>query len=136
MAAEALLRGLVVVRGDHQQAVGAGLLGGAGELDAVVGVVGAGSGDDVGAVADRFDHGAYELGFLRIAGGRGLTGGAVDDQAVVACVDQVRGEALGAVEVEGALGGEGSDHGGQDPPEGCLRCGGRSHGGHATRCSP
>ena len=77
---EALLRGLAVVRRHREQAVGAGVLGGAGQLDAVAGVVGAGSGDDMGPVADRIDHGAYQLGFLRVAGGRGLSGGAVDDR--------------------------------------------------------
>jgi len=96
--------------------------------DAVVGVVRADAGDDVGAVAHRLQHGAYEFRFLRVAGGRGLTGGAVDDQAVVACVHQVGREPLGAVEVECAVRREGRDHGGEDPPEGGLRSRGRSHG--------
>ncbi len=104
------------------------LLGGAGQLDAVAGVVGADAGDDVGPVADRLQYGSYELRFLRVAGGRGLAGGAVDDQAVVACVHQVGGEPLRAVEVECAVRREGRDHGGEDPPEGGLRSGGRSHG--------
>jgi hypothetical protein len=100
----------------------------AGEFDAVVGVVGADAGDDVGAVSDRFQYGSYEIRFLRVAGGRGLTGGAVDDQAVVACVHQVGSEPLSAVEVECAVRRERRDHGGEDPPEGGLRSGGRSHG--------
>ena len=58
---QALLRGLVVVRRDREQAVGAGLLGRAGQLDAVAGVVGADAGDDVGPVADRLQDGSYEL---------------------------------------------------------------------------
>lgn len=108
--------------------MGAGPLGRTGEFEAVVGVVGADAGDDVGAVADRFQHGSYEVRFLRVAGGGGLTGGAVDDQAVVACVHQVGCEPLRAVEVERAVRREGRDHGGEDPPEGGLRSGGRSHG--------
>ena len=125
---EALLRRLVVVRRDGEEPVGAGALGGAGQLDAVAGVVGADAGDDVGPVSDRFEDGPYELVLLRVAGGRGLAGGAVDDQAVVACVHQMGGEPLGAVEVESAVRREGRDHGGEDPPEGGLRSGDRSHG--------
>src|SRR3954453_15674028 len=37
-------------------------------------------------------------------------------------------EPLRAVEVECAVRREGRDHGGEDPPEGGLRSGGRSHG--------
>ena len=60
---QALLRGLVVVRRDGEQAVGARLLGRAGQLDAVAGVVGADAGDDVGAVADRLQHGSTSSAF-------------------------------------------------------------------------
>ena len=100
--------------------MGAGSLGLAGELDAVPGVVGADPGDDVGAVADGLEHGAYELVLLRVAGGGRLAGGAVDDEAVVAGVDEVGGEPLGAVEVERAVRSERRDHRGEDPPEGGL----------------
>lgn len=108
--------------------MGAGALGGAGEVDAVPGVVGADAGDDVRPVSYRFEHRPYELVLLRVTGGRGLAGGAVDDQPVVACVHQVGGEPLGAVEVESAVRREGRDHSGEDPPEGGLRSGDRSHG--------
>lgn len=85
-------------------------------------------GDDVGSVSDGFQHSPDQLVFLRVAGGRGLARGAVDDQAVVACVHQMGGEPLGAVEVECAVSREGRDHSGEDPPEGGLRSGDRSHG--------
>ncbi len=49
--------------------MGSGPLRRSGELQAVPGVVGADSGDDVGALADRFDHGAHEEAFLLVAGG-------------------------------------------------------------------
>ncbi len=68
---QALLRGLVVVRRDDQEAVGADALGLAGQLDAVVGVVGSDAGDDVGAVADGLQDGSYEVRFLRVTGGGG-----------------------------------------------------------------
>lgn len=84
--------------------------------------------DDVGPVSHGFQYRPYELVFLRVAGGRGLAGGAVDDQAVIACVHQMGGEPLGTVEVECAVRRERRDHSGEDPPEGGLRSGDRSHG--------
>lgn len=125
---QALLRRLVVVRGDREKTVRTGVLGGAGQFDAVAGVVGADAGDDVGPVSDRVEYGSYELVFLRVAGGGRLARGAVDDEAVVAGVHQVGREPLGAVEVERAVRRERRDHRGEDPPEGGLRSGDRSHG--------
>ena len=78
-----------------RQPVGAGLLGRPGELDRVVGVVGAGAGDHPGAVAHRLDDGADQPLLLVVAGRRRLPGRPADHQAVVAVVDEVGGEAPG-----------------------------------------
>ena len=88
---DAGLAGLVVVRRDEQQRVGAELLGLLGELDAVGGGVGADAGDDRGPVADRVLDRAQDLAVLgaRVRG-RALPRRAADHDAVVAVVDEVR----------------------------------------------
>lgn len=122
VADEALLRGLVVVRRHHEQAVRAGGLGLPREFQGVLRVVGSGTGDDHGAVADRLDDRAQKLALLFVARRRRLAGRPVDDQAVVApLVDQVGREARGAVVVDAAVGQERGDHGGQHPSERSVR---------------
>ena len=66
------LRRLVVVRRDDEQRVDAERGGLLGEMDRVRGRVGAGAGDDGGAVADRFDRGAEEVEPLGVGQGRAL----------------------------------------------------------------
>jgi hypothetical protein len=113
------LRGLVVVRRDDEQAVGARLLGGAGQLDGVRGVVGAHPGHDPGPVADRLDDSPEQPVLLRVGGRRGLAAGPADHQGVVALhVDQIGGQLLCAVHVERAVRAERGHHGGQQPSEG------------------
>ena len=132
---QGLLRRLVVVRRHQQQAVRAGLLGAAGQLDGVMGVVGARARDHPGPVPDRLDDGADQALLLVVAGRGRLTGRPADHQAVVAVVDQVGGDPLGRVEVEPAVGAERGDHRGEDAAERgrcCRRRCSAGHGRHAT----
>src|SRR5699024_9779078 len=64
----ALLRGTVVVRGDHQQAVGAGTFGSFGDAYRVRGVIGAGAGDDHRIVADLLHHSGDQFVLLGLVG--------------------------------------------------------------------
>jgi hypothetical protein len=125
---QTVLGRLGVVGGHDEQAMGARLLGGVGQLDGVPGVVGADPGDDPGPVADRAQHHPQQRLLLRVGGGARLPGGAVDDEPVVAAVDQVGGEGGGGIEIQCAVGVEGGDHRSERAPEG----GGAARGGRGV----
>ena len=76
-------------------------------MHTVRGVVGAGAGDDAGAVPDRVEHRTQQLDLLVVGGGRRLPGGAREHQAVAAGVDEVGGELLGGRRIERAVGPNG-----------------------------
>ena len=121
-----VLGGLAVVRGDHEQAVRAGLLGLPGELEAVRGDVRPDPGDDRGPAPDRLPDHPDQARFLLVGRGRRLTGGAVDDQALVAhVVHEVRGQPGRAVVVDRAVQGHRGDHGRHQQAE--RRRGGGGH---------
>ena len=113
---QAVLGGLVVVGGDHQDGirpVGAGALG---ELHGVSRLVGAGAGDDghpaVNLLAGEGDGPAV----LGVAEGGALPGGAADHQGVDALVDLPVDE-LAELGIVDAVGGEGGDQGGGNAAE-------------------
>ena len=79
---DALLRGLVVVGGDEQGGVGAGLFGEAGEADGFYRIIGACAGDDRHA-ALYLIHADADGGFMFGMGhGGGFAGGAAGHHAV------------------------------------------------------
>ena len=88
----------------------AGLLGLAGEFDALGGVVGAGTREDRRAGADRVDDGSEQVRLLLGRGGGRLARGPGDDQQIAALVDQVRREAYTRIEVELSVGRERRHH--------------------------
>ncbi|GAA0639102.1 hypothetical protein GCM10009535_14740 [Streptomyces thermocarboxydovorans] len=107
MGLDRVLRGPAVVRGDDQEGVGAGLLGGAGQFDGVAGVGGADAGDDDAPGADRLADRRDQGGLLLVRGGGGFARRTGEDEAVAAPGDEVVGQALGAGEVEGSGGVKG-----------------------------
>ena len=92
--------GLVVVRGDDQRGVGAGLGGHLGQFARVAGVVGAGAADQQHLVADLGPHRPQQLDRLLVGQGRALAAGAGDDEAVRAVLEQVGGETPRGVRVD------------------------------------
>jgi hypothetical protein len=121
VAEHALLRGAVVVRADHEQAVGAGAVGGLGDPHRVRRVVGACTRDDHRSVADLVDDGGDQLVLLGRVGRGRLTGGAVDHEGVTARGDEVGGESARADEVDRAIGKHRRDHRHRDRAEAAGR---------------
>ena len=113
---EAVLGGLVVVGGDHQDGIRAVVTGGLGEVQHMLGVVGAGAGDD-GDPACGLLHGEAD-DLLALGGGEGgtLTGGAHGDQRGNAVVD-LEIDQTAQVFIVHASGGHGGDQGGTDALE-------------------
>ncbi len=109
------LAGAVVVRGDHEQAVDAGLGGPRRQLDGVPGVEAARSGHE--RHGDRLPHRGPEVDRLVVGQRRGLAGGAGQHQAVGALVDQPRGQRRGTVQVQRQVVVERRDHGHQHRSE-------------------
>ena len=122
---DAGLAGLVVVRRDEQQPVGADLGRLLGELDRVGRGVGADAGDHGRPVAHGVLDGGEDRAVLLGGRGRRLARRTGDDDAVVAVVDQVGRDPGGAVEVDRPVGVERRGHGSEDVAE---RSGG--HGRH------
>ena len=87
MGVEAVLGRLVVVGRDHQDRVGAGLPGVAGEADRLGGRVGAGAGDHRQAAGGGLDHQLDHALVLGMGERRRLAGGADRHQAVSALLD-------------------------------------------------
>ena len=114
---QAALGRLVVVGRDHEDRVDAAALGGARELDAVGGVVGARAGDDGHATAHGLDHGAEHRRLLVVGERRRLAGGARDDKSVGAAPDEILGELGELAVVDGQVGVEGRHHRGEDRPQ-------------------
>ena len=113
----ALLRRLVVVRHRQQQRIDAGARGLAAQLDAVGGAVVARAGDHRRARADDVLHLGPEADLLGDRQRRRLAGGAGDDEAVGAGVEQRDRQPPRLRVVDGAVGYERRDHGGEDPAE-------------------
>jgi hypothetical protein len=86
---------------------------GLGQTHAVRGVVGAGPGDDAGAVADGIEYRLEKRDLLVVGGGRRLTGGPGDDQTVTTGFDQVIGYLLGSGQINRAVRAERRHHGSQ-----------------------
>jgi hypothetical protein len=115
---DAGLRGLVVVRRDDHDAVGAGLLAGLVQLDGVGGLVRAATRDDLRAPRrDRLAD-LDELELLGVGQGAGLARRARDDDAVGTRRDAVVDVLLDRRPVDLAVGGEGGDESDEDLPEG------------------
>ncbi|MNY23240.1 hypothetical protein D3C86_1568970 [compost metagenome] len=84
---QAFLGRLVVVRGDQQAGIDAGLLGGGGQFDGLAGGVGPGTGDHRNASGDLLDHVAdHRDVFVDVQRG-GLTRGADRDDGVGAFLE-------------------------------------------------
>ena len=79
---QALLRGLVVIGGDQQQAVGPQFFGFQGQLDAEGGVVAAGAGDDRHPARHLLDDKVYDFQVLLAGHGGGFPCGAAGDDGV------------------------------------------------------
>ncbi len=112
---DAGLGGAVVVRGDGQQAVDAARRRQLGRPDRMLGVVGAGAGND--RDGDRVGHGAPQVGLLLIGQHRALPGGAAEHQAVAAVGGQPSGQVGRSLDVQPARVVERGHHGGDDPSE-------------------
>jgi len=110
------LGGLVVVRGHHQHGIGAVVAGALGEFQYVLGVVGAGSGND-GHTARHPLHGEAD-DFLPLLGGQGgaFAGGAHGHQGVDALL-QLEVDETGQGVIVHAGGGHGRYHSGGNAPE-------------------
>ena len=117
---KAVLSGLVVVGGHHQNGVRAHFAGGLGVGKNVLGVVGAGAGDD----GNPLCHLLYGVGddlllIFRLDGGV-LAGGAHDHQGVDAVFNLEFDEATQGFVVNGAVRGHGGDNGGSHTGENCV----------------
>ena len=97
MVEQPRLRGPVVVRGDSQDRVGAGLGAPLGEFHGSHRVVAAGPGDHV--TVHGPGHGLHEGDLLVVGERRRLAGGAGQNQSVIALVDQPSSQLDSAVEV-------------------------------------
>ena len=121
---EALLRGLVVVGHDLEQAVDADFGGELGGFDGGSGAVGAGAGDEGGVeLVDDGQQLAEEDALLFVGEGGGFAGGAGDDDAVGAALDQRDGEGLGLLDVDRAVLAHRRDHGGVEASQSVGGCG-------------
>ena len=105
------LAGLVVVGGDHQQAVGTQVGGLFGHHDGVGGVVGAGAGDNGDAAVHPLDHVADNVQMLLVLQGGSFAGGAAADDGVGMGGDLVFHDAVDLGVVHAAVGVHGGDHG-------------------------
>jgi hypothetical protein len=114
------LGGLVVIRRDDHDRVGAGLLAGLVELHRVGGLVGAAAGDDLRPAGRDGLADLDELELLRVGERAGLAGGGGDDDAVGAGVDDVVDVLLDSWPVHLAVGGERGDQGDQHLAERIL----------------
>jgi len=121
VAVDALGAGAVVVGGVDEQALRPGLLGSHPDAHGVGGVVGAGAGHEHGAPADGVADLPQERLLLRQVGGGGLAGGAGQQDHVRPVVDEGDRQGLGRLDVDGAVRGEGGDHGDSDGAEGTGR---------------
>ena len=106
--------GLVVVGGDDQGSLGAGLRRCLGQRDRVAGVVGARAADHRSPAADLVDHRAQQRDVLLVVEGRRLARRPGDDDAVRAVLDQVGRELSRRGLVHPAVGVERGRHRGQD----------------------
>ena len=84
---QAALGGLVVVRGNHQQAIVVQLAGILGHGDGVGGIVRAGAGDGGHPAGDALDGVAQNFLMLRVVEGRSFAGGAGDHKGINALLD-------------------------------------------------
>ena len=109
--------GLVVVRRDRQRGVHARRGRRLGKMDRVARVVGAGTGDDRGTVADLGHGQRDERDVLLVGHRRRLARGAGDDDAVGPVIEQVVPQPHGGVLVDAAVRGERRDRSGQDGPQ-------------------
>ena len=111
MGDKTVLGGLIVVGSDHQNGVRPHLTGVAGVVQNVLGVVGAGAGND-GNPSGRLLYGVGDDLFLilRLNGGV-LAGGAHDHQAVDAGADLEFHKAAQSLIVDGTVGVHGGDDG-------------------------
>ena len=87
MGVQALLGRLVVIGRDHEDAVGADLLGVLAQADRLGGGIGAGAGDHRHAAGSRLDHQLDHALVLGVGQGRRLAGGADRDQTVGPLLD-------------------------------------------------
>jgi hypothetical protein len=117
MGHEAALRRLVVVRRDDDDPVGAGLLGGLGQLEGLGGRIRPGAADQLALAPDRVTDRAEQVGLLLVGKGRRLAGRAHDEDRVGAVVREPGSELLRAVEVDTVIGPERRDHRGDDRSE-------------------
>ena len=114
---KAVLGGLVVVGGHNENGVRTHLAGVFGVVQHVLGVIGAGAGDDGDTLSDLL-HGVGDDLFLvfRFDGGV-LAGGAHDHQRIDAVFNLEFDEAAQGFVVNGAVGDHGSDNGGSHAGE-------------------
>ena len=117
MEDQSVLRRLVVVGRDLQEAVHADLGGLARQVHAFRSVVAAGSRNDLGAVAHGRQRLTVELEAFVVAEHRRLARGAGDDDRVVAGVDESGHQAPERVVVHRAIVGERGDNRGNEPAE-------------------
>ena len=89
MAEQAFRARLVVVGGDDQHGVGAGLVRLPGELDGLLGRIGAGAGDHRDPPARRRDHGAHDVHVLLVGEGGRFAGRPDGHEAVDPALDLV-----------------------------------------------
>ena len=97
------LRGLVVIGSHHQQSVCAAFGRLCGQCAAVVGIVGAGTGNDGHAVVDNI-HRILDSGKLLLIGhSRALAGGAADDDGIGMVRDLILNNAAQLVKVDASV---------------------------------
>ena len=87
MRIEAVLRRLVVIGRDHEHRIGAGLLGVLGEIDRLLGRIGAGAGHDRDAAARLIDAPFHDFLVLVMGQRRAFARGADRDEPVGALGD-------------------------------------------------
>ena len=87
MLVQALLIGLVVIGGNDEHGVGAGLFGVAGEFNRFVGVVGPGAGNDGNAALGLVDAPLNNAFMLGVGQSRAFAGGADGNEAMRALRD-------------------------------------------------
>lgn len=110
------LGGLVVVGGHDQNGIGTVGAGALGQLHGVVGLVGAGAGDDRHPAVDPLAGVGDGAAVLGVGQGGAFAGGAADDQGVDPLGDLPVDQGPEAVKIN-AFGGGGGDKGGSNASE-------------------
>ena len=103
MGNQALLGGLVVVGGHHQHGIGSHFAGGLGVVDDMLGIVGAGAGNDGNTACNGFYHEADNLFLFLILNGGVFAGGTHNHQSVDSVFNLEFDEAAEGFVVNGAV---------------------------------